>query len=113
MIRLAAMLILVSPLVHATGTAFAQDRIDDSEELISLDFSDVELPVVIDTISRMTGFNFIYDDRVRGRITIVSPNKVTIEQAYAVFESVLQVKGFTTVESPGGAVKVIPIREAK
>jgi general secretion pathway protein D len=38
---------------------------------------------------------------------------VTIEQAYAVFESVLQVKGFTTVMSPGGAIKVIPVREAK
>ena len=29
------------------------------------------------------------------------------------FESVLQVKGFTTVTSPGGAIKVIPVREAK
>jgi general secretion pathway protein D len=36
-----------------------------------------------------------------------------VDQAYAVFESVLQVKGFTTVVGPGGAIKVIPIREAK
>ena len=36
-----------------------------------------------------------------------------VEQAYAVFESVLQVKGFTTVQGPGGVIKVIPIREAK
>ena len=36
-----------------------------------------------------------------------------VEQAYAVFESVLQVKGFTTVETPGGALKVIPLRDAK
>ena len=113
MIRLAAMLILVSPLVHATGTAFAQDRIDDSEELISLDFSDVELPVVIDTISRMTGFNFIYDDRVRGRVTIVSPTEVTIDQAFAVFESVLKVKGFSLVLGPGNTYKIIPIRDVK
>lgn len=107
------MLILVSPLVHTTGTAFAQDRIDDSEELISLDFSDVELPVVIDTISRMTGFNFIYDDRVRGRVTIVSPTEVTIDQAFAVFESVLKVKGFSLVLGPGNTYKIIPIRDIK
>ena len=80
---------------------------------MSLDFDNVEIAEVIDLIAQMTQKNFIYDDRVRGRVTIVSPNKVTIEQAYAVFESVLQVKGFTTVESPGGAIKVIPIREAK
>jgi len=80
---------------------------------VQLDFNDVELAVVIDTIARMTGTNFIYDDRVRGRVTIVSPTEMTVDQAYAVFESVLQVKGFTTVEAPGGAIKVIPIREAK
>jgi general secretion pathway protein D len=82
-------------------------------EMVQLDFTDVELPVVIDTISRLTGKNFIYDDRVRGRVTIVSPTKITIDQAYAVFESVLQVKGFTVIEGPGGARKIIPIREAK
>jgi general secretion pathway protein D len=81
-------------------------------DLVQLDFTDVELPVVIDTIARLTGKNFIYDDRVRGRVTIVSPTKITIDQAYAVFESVLQVKGFTVVSGPGGALKVIPIREA-
>jgi general secretion pathway protein D len=80
---------------------------------VQLDFNDQELSVVIDTIASLTGKNFIYDDRVRGRVTIVSPTKVSVEQAYAVFESVLQVKGFTTVEGPGGAIKVIPIREAK
>jgi general secretion pathway protein D len=80
---------------------------------VQLDFNDVELSVVIDTIARLTNKNFIYDDRVRGRVTIVSPTRITVEEAYAVFESVLQVKGFTTVEAPGGAIKVIPLREAK
>ncbi len=80
---------------------------------VQLDFNDVELAVVIDTIARLTGRNFIYDDRVRGRVTIVSPTRIPLDEAYAVFESVLQVKGFTTVRAPGGAIKVIPIREAK
>ncbi len=85
----------------------------DEGELISLDFNDVELNVVIDTISRMTGYNFIYDDRVRGRVTIVSPTEVTVDQAFAVFESVLKVKGFSLVLGPGNTYKVIPIRDVK
>ncbi len=83
------------------------------EEGIQLDFSDVELSAVIDTIARLTGKNFIYDDKLRCRVTVISPSRMSIDQAYAVFESVLQVKGFTTVEGPGGAIKVIPIRDAK
>ena len=85
----------------------------DSRDLVTLDFDDVELEVVIDTIAQMTSTNFIYDDRVRGRVTIVSPTPMPMEQAYAVFESVLQVKGFTTVVTPGGAIKIVPLREAK
>jgi general secretion pathway protein D len=83
------------------------------EDRVQLDFNDVELKVVIDTIARLTGRNFIYDDRVRGKITVVSPTSITIDEAYAVFESVLRVKGFTTVEAPGGVIKIIPLSEAK
>jgi general secretion pathway protein D len=85
----------------------------DPNAMVTLDFADAELAQVIETIARATNRNFIYDDRVRGRVTIVSPEPIPVEQAYAVFESVLQVKGFTTVMTPGGAIKVIPVREAK
>src|SRR5262245_65295956 len=61
-------------------------------EEVQLDFNDVELSVVIDTIARLTGKNFIYDDHVRGRVTIVSPTKISVDEDYAVFEAVLQVK---------------------
>jgi general secretion pathway protein D len=106
---------LLGALVLTAGPAAAQaPEIADSElDLITLDFKDAELSFVIESIAQMTGKNFIYDDRVRGRVTVISPAPISHEQAYAVFESMLQVKGFTTVETPGGALKVIPIREAK
>jgi general secretion pathway protein D len=102
-------------LVLPAGPTLAQRREPPApaSDLVTLDFDDVELSVVIDTIARMTNTNFIYDDRVRGRVTIVSPTPMLVDQAYAVFESVLQVKGFTTVTTPGGAIKVVPVREAK
>jgi len=95
------------------GTPGADQTTITPEGLVNLDFQDVEIATVIDTIARLTGRNFVYDDRVRGRVTIISPTPIPVEQAYTVFESVLQVKGFTTVEAPGGVVKVIPIRDAK
>lgn len=110
----AQVLFVAAPAALAQGAGRAPNTSDASEpELISLDFNDVELNVVIDTISRMTGYNFIYDDRVRGRVTIVSPTEVTVDQAFAVFESVLKVKGFSLVLGPGNTYKVIPIRDVK
>jgi len=103
---------LCAALLLAAAGAVADD-LDVGRDLVHLDFQNAEITAVIDTIAKMTGTNFIYDDRVRGRVTIVSPTPMAKEQAYAVFESVLQVKGFTTVRTPGGALKVIPLRDAK
>jgi len=104
-------------LALCAGLASAQERASADppppNDLVSLDFNDVELGDVIKTIAKMTGKNFIFDDRVRGRVTIVSPSPVSVDQAFAVFESVLQVKGFTTITTPGGAIKIVPVREAK
>src|SRR5437773_2117932 len=51
------------------------------------------------------------DDRVHGKVTIISPTRITPDEAYLVFQSVLQVKGFTTVPS-GAFTKIVPAREA-
>ena len=103
---------LLASVALAAVQVQAQDT-DTESEMVQLDFQNAEITDVIDTIAKLTKTNFIYDDRVRGRVTIISPTPVPAEQAYAVFESVLQVKGFTTVKTPGGALKVIPLREAK
>ena len=110
--RIAALAVLAAVALAAPAAA-QRAQAEEVDGLVTLDFADVELSAVIETIAKMTRKNFIYDDRVRGRVTIVSPTPMPVEQAYAVFESVLQVKGFTTVTTPGGAIKVVPVREAK
>jgi general secretion pathway protein D len=79
---------------------------------IALNFQAVELPVLAQFVSEVTGRNFILDDRVRGSVTIIAPNRITPDEAYLVFQSVLQVKGFTTVPS-GSFVKIVPVRDAR
>ncbi len=79
---------------------------------LSMDFTDVELPVLIKFMSEQTKKNFIFDERVQGKITIISPRKVTLDEAYDVFLYVLQAKGFTTV-SQGNTIKIVAAREAR
>jgi general secretion pathway protein D len=79
---------------------------------VNLDFADADIQDVVKQISEITGRNFILDERVRGKITIISPSPVTVDEAYKVFESVLNVKGFTTIPA-GKFLKIVPLREAK
>jgi general secretion pathway protein D len=82
------------------------------EGRVTLDFRDVELADLIQTISELTGVNFLYDDTVRGKVTIVSPESMTLDEAYQLFLTVLNVKGFTVVPS-GKVNKIVPLKDAK
>ncbi|NIQ38319.1 MAG: type II secretion system secretin GspD [Proteobacteria bacterium] len=82
------------------------------KELITVNFQDTDLRVVIRFISELTGKNFIVDSKVKGRVTVISPTKITIEEAYRMFESILEVEGYTTVPA-GRIIKIIPARDAK
>ncbi|HSR56781.1 MAG TPA: secretin N-terminal domain-containing protein, partial [Candidatus Binataceae bacterium] len=72
-----------------------------------MNFQNVDIPVLAKFISEITGKNFIVDESVRGKVSIISPTKVTPDQAYQIFQSVLQLKGFTTVQA-GKVIKIIP-----
>jgi len=84
----------------------------DGERYITMDFQDVDIAVLVKFIGEITGKNFVMDERVQGKVTVVSPTRVTPDEAYQVFQAVLQVKGFTTVPS-GAAVRIIPTKDAK
>ncbi|MFT5696380.1 MAG: general secretion pathway protein D, partial [Myxococcota bacterium] len=100
------------------GMAVAQPsdsklEVDESTGKVRIDFDDTEITAIIDAISMLSGKNFIYDDRVRGKVTIISPKPVTVSEAWAVFESVLKIKGFTAIPGPAGVLKIVPLRDAK
>ncbi|MBI9076453.1 MAG: type II secretion system secretin GspD [Desulfatibacillum sp.] len=84
----------------------------EGDNLIQIDFTDTEIAEFVKYISEITGKNFVLDSKVRGKITIMSPKKVTPEEAYQVFLSVLEVYGYATVQV-GTVTKVVPGPEAK
>ena len=83
------------------------------DEEVTFNFVDVELSTVTKFISEITGKNFIFDDRVKGNITIIAPSKLNVDDAYNLFTSILELKGFTVVPSGVDAYKIIPVAEAK
>lgn len=79
---------------------------------VTIDFNDVDINLFIKYISELTKKNFIVDRAVKGNVTIISPSKISEEDAYRVFESVLEVHGFTTVPA-GSVIKIVPAVQAR
>lgn len=86
--------------------------VSDPAQGVNFDFEDADLRAVIQAVAEFTGKNFLVDPRVQGRVTVVAPTPLTVEQAYKVFQSVLEVNGFVTVEADG-AIKIVPAEEGK
>ncbi|MDH3280424.1 MAG: type II secretion system secretin GspD, partial [Gammaproteobacteria bacterium] len=89
---------------NATNTANGSFR--DGDE-ITLNFQDVDIRALINTVSEITGKNFIVDPRVKGKVTLVSGGPLNAEQIYEVFLSVLSVHNFSAVPS-GDVTKILP-----
>ena len=106
----ARVLLTIAVLASTAIAVHADERESDgSPNMITMNFQDVDISVLTKFISEITGKNFVLDESVRGKVSIISPTKVTAQQAYTIFQSVLHVKGFTTVQA-GSIIKIVPSR---
>lgn len=111
--QMAAFFVLILSLLLCSGTGYAaEEDAEKSRRYITIDFENVDIHLFIKYISELTGKNFIVDRSVQGNVTIVSPTKISEEEAYRVFESVLDVHGYTTVKA-GAVIKIIPTVKAR
>jgi len=91
-------------LLLTCSTVFAEE--------VTLNFSDADLTAVVNSVSQITGKNFIIDPRVKGKVTVISSKPLNEDEVYNVFLSILQVHGFSTVPTKN-AIKIIPDAAAK
>ncbi len=84
------------------------------EEDVTLNFVDMELSEVITNISKITGKNFIWDKKVRGKVTIISPEGIPVEEAWEVFQAVMRFNGYQLVPVKGvrELYKIVRVQEA-
>jgi len=94
------------------GTGNTRDNTSSAARSVTIDFDGVDIAIFIKYISELTGKNFVIDKAVKGDVTIISPTKISEVEAYSVFESVLEVQGFTTVPA-GSIIKVVPAVQAR
>ncbi|MCD6310554.1 MAG: type II secretion system secretin GspD, partial [Candidatus Eremiobacteraeota bacterium] len=79
---------------------------------ILLNFEDIDIRVLSKLISEITGKNILFDQKVHGKISIISSREVTPKEAWRIFITALKSYGYTAVEKPG-YVKIIPMAEGK
>jgi len=111
--RVLPCLLLLAVMIGPGSAIFAGEMHTGARQgLVTMNFENADISAVAKFISGITGKNFVLDDSVRGKISVFAPAKVTPAQAYCIFLSALQLKGFAAV-SAGPAIKIMPSRDAR
>ncbi len=105
LVALLTLLFCMPPLFAASPKVVQQGG--GAQRFVTIDFNEVDINLFIKYISELTQKNFIVDREVKGKVTIISPTRISEEDAYRVFESVLEVHGFAAIPS-GSVIKVVP-----
>ena len=94
--------------VPATKTATAPTT---GPSRILLNFKDASLQAVLEYLSETAGLVILDGARVDGRVTVMSRQAVTAEEAVAVLDTVLKDKGYAAIRT-GRTLKIVPVSEA-
>ncbi|OEY65119.1 type II secretion system secretin GspD [Marinobacter sp. X15-166B] len=77
-----------------------------------LNLKDADIRAFVTQVADITGYSFVVDPRVKGKVTVLSSAPMTKDEIYDLFLAVLQVHGFTAI--PGEEViKVVQQVDAK
>jgi general secretion pathway protein D len=104
--------VTTTPTATVTVQPKGSAAVPAGQELVNIDFPEpTEIKDIIKAVALWTGKNVILDRNVNGKVQIISPRKVTKEEAYQAFLSALNLLALTTVET-GKVIKIMPVRTA-
>lgn len=82
------------------------------EQTWKVNLKDADIRAFVTQIADITGFSFVIDPRVKGKVTVVSNASMDKDAVYEMFLSVLGVHGFAAI--PGeGVIKIVQQNNAK
>lgn len=73
-----------------------------------LNMRDADIRAFIGDVSMLTGKTFIVDPRVQGKVTVISQQALTADDAFALFLSTLRANGFTALPTADGTYRIVP-----
>ena len=96
----------------ALGMALLSGQAQSAEQTWKVNLKDADMRALIAQVSNITGYSFVIDPRVKGKVTIVSDADMNKETVYQMFLSVLNVNGFVAVPA-GNVIKIIQQNDVK
>ncbi len=103
---------LGAAMMCAYGVASASPAFAQNGARHVLNLEEVDMGVLVQDVSMVTGQTFILDPDVRGKVSITSTEPMTSDEVFQVFLATLRVHGYTAVPSGRGVYTILPEQSA-
>lgn len=99
-LHIRALLLLSAGILLGAGLARTPAQTGNTP-YVNFSFDQVDIRLLVKLVGEMTGKRFVVDNAVNGKVTIVSPPQIPIDEVYPLFLSVLESTGYSVVEQDG------------
>ena len=80
-------------------------------DLVKINFRDADIRSVIESVAEITGESFVLDPRVKGKVTIISPESIDKSLLYEAILSAIQVQGYQAIRD-GAVTRILPFNQS-
>lgn len=112
-IRLMSWTLVLCLLCSTLGSAQTNSEEISKDASTEINVKNADIAAIVRIFSRKTKRNYILDEKVRGKVSIYLPGKVSSDEALRILDSVLALKGFSTVPISDNLWKIVPAKEAR
>jgi general secretion pathway protein D len=82
-----------------------------SADMVKINFRDADIRSVIESVAEITGESFVLDPRVKGKVTIISPESIDKSLLYEAILSAIQVQGYQAIRD-GAVTRIVPFNQS-
>lgn len=80
-------------------------------DMVKINFRDADIRSVIESVAEITGESFVLDPRVKGKVTIISPEAIDKSLLYEAILSAIQVQGYQAIRD-GAVTRIVPFNQS-
>ncbi|MBI3272101.1 MAG: type II secretion system secretin GspD [Planctomycetes bacterium] len=104
------LVVLLAAILVGLAVAPAVRAQQDDEKKIPINFKGVDLGLILEQVSQLTGVRFLYDEKIKAKkVFLTSQSEIPIKHLYSVFQSVMKVNGFALIESGPPEARIVTV----
>jgi general secretion pathway protein D len=94
------------------GLSSEAEPVEARQGTVNFSFDRVEIRLLVQLVGEMTGRRFVLDETVKGKVTVVSPPRIPLDEVYPLFLSILEASGYTVLEQEDIS-RIVPLPKSE